>query len=292
MKAIYALLFMISMSSANIFAVQKETSEPYISGNTFKAYCDFAFDEKKQFIDPKRVFEGCTIFIKTDYLNTFFSKIHPWINVKYIIVTHNSDYPAPGECEQYLDDEKIIAWFGMNVEGKPHPKLHPIPIGIANKRWPHGNVKLVREKQAATKKVKKEILLYSNFLVATRFQERNEVSQLFSNEPYCLTASPKDFGSYLMDLARSKFVLSPRGNGLDCHRTWESLLMGAYPIVKTSTIDSMYEGLPVVIVNDWKEINEEFLNKKYEEFQSREFNMEKAYFSYWQALINSVKGGM
>ena len=56
---------------------------------------------------------------------------------------------------------------------------------------------------------------------------------------------------------RYAFVVSPHGNGLDCHRTWESLVLGNIPIVKRSSIDPLYEGLPVVIVDDWREITPE-----------------------------------
>ena len=31
--------------------------------------------------------------------------------------------------------------------------------------------------------------------------------------------------------ARAQFVLSPRGNGVDCHRTWDVLAVGAIPVV-------------------------------------------------------------
>ncbi len=50
------------------------------------------------------------------------------------------------------------------------------------------------------------------------------------------------------------FEASPHGNGLDCHRTWEALLLKTVPIVKTSVLDPLYDGLPVVIVEDWAEI--------------------------------------
>ena len=55
------------------------------------------------------------------------------------------------------------------------------------------------------------------------------------------------------------FVLSPHGNGLDCHRTWEALCLGCIPIVKTSAIDYLYEDLPVLIVKEWFDITKEIL---------------------------------
>ena len=59
-----------------------------------------------------------------------------------------------------------------------------------------------------------------------------------------------------------QFALSPRGHGLDSHRTWELLFFGAIPIVKTSRLDAMYRGLPVVIVTSWQDVcTEGFLGR-------------------------------
>ena len=40
------------------------------------------------------------------------------------------------------------------------------------------------------------------------------------------------------------FWLSPRGNGLDCHRTWEALYLDIIPIVWHSTLDPLYRKPP------------------------------------------------
>lgn len=272
-----------------IEARDTESSEPYISGDTFRAHCDFIFDETRQSLNPYKVKNGNTIFVKTDFLPAFFSKIHPRIKEKYILITHNSDFSMTEKYSKFLEDDKIIAWFAQNVENYSHLKLHPLPIGLANKYWSHGNVNLINEMMQIAPNLEKKILLYMNFLIATRVNERSMVADMFREEPYCVIESPKEYGAYLTDLAQSKFVLSPRGNGLDCHRTWESLLMGAIPIVKTSSLDPMYEDLPVLIVGDWNEINDEFLLKKYEEMSLNDYNTEKKYFEYWLNLIKSYK---
>ena len=90
----------------------------------------------------------------------------------------------------------------------------------------------------------------------------------FAYQPFCYTAGRKNWDAYLNDMAQSKFVLSPEGAGIDSHRTWEALLMGCYPIVLSSTLNPLYEDLPVVVVSNWNEITEEFLKKKKEEFAS------------------------
>lgn len=267
-------------------------SYPFISGDGFRSYCDFIIDETDntlQNFNPQDVKEGSTIFLKTDFLEHFFQRFHPLIPHRYILVTHNCDYAIPGSCSVYLDDPKLIAWFGQNVDRFQHPKLHPIPIGVANSYWHHGKIEVFKEVQELSKELPKKNWLYLNFEPWTYPQERTPVYEKFRSAPFCKRTGSLEPKSFLLDLAESMFVLSPRGNGLDTHRTWETLLMGAIPIVRTSALDPMFDELPVLIIQDWNEITLEFLESKWEEMKSKKYNMEKLYAEYWLNLISSYK---
>ena len=65
--------------------------------------------------------------------------------------------------------------------------------------------------------------------------------------------------------------------------------MGAIPIVKTSASDEMFDDLPVLIVEDWNIIDQEFLLDQYVEMQQNEYNMDKLYIEYWLHLIDTFK---
>jgi hypothetical protein len=65
-------------------------------------------------------------------------------------------------------------------------------------------------------------------------------------------------------MAKSKFILSPEGTGIDCHRIYESIYFDAVPLLKTSRMDNFYKNLPVLIVDKWEDITEDFLNTNYE----------------------------
>ena len=56
--------------------------------------------------------------------------------------------------------------------------------------------------------------------------------------------------------ARAQFVLSPRGNGVDCHRTWDVLAVGAIPVVLRHgpAFDAVFDGQPVLLVRSWAEV--------------------------------------
>jgi hypothetical protein len=279
--------FFFLINHLSLLSLERGSSAPFISGDTFRSYADHIFDETTSDLIPRKVKTGDLVFVKTDYLETFFAHYHPLIKEPYILLTHNSDHPAPGPCFSYLDDPKLLAWFAQNVEVEPHPKLHPIPIGIANKCWEHGNPNIFLNFLSARKNQDRPILCYLNFAPSTYPKERPYVWNLFYRQPWCVVSQPKALPLYLRDLSQSKFVLSPRGNGLDCHRTWEALLLGAIPILRTSTLDPLLADLPVLIVDEWETITESYLNKQYESIKQKSYNLEKIFIKYWIQRIRS-----
>jgi hypothetical protein len=76
--------------------------------------------------------------------------------------------------------------------------------------------------------------------------------------------------------------------GLDCHRTWEALALGHIVLVPTSSLDSLYTGLPVVMLNDWKEITSSNLERWLLRFQGNCGTDEKLKSSYWIAKMKEL----
>lgn len=265
----------------------RESSSPFISGDSFRSIATWIYDEDRQ-DEPKNISKNEIIFLKTDFLKDFFNNIHPYIKYPYILITHNSDYGAPYKYEKFLDDPKIIAWFAQNPT-TIHDKLIPIPIGIQNQYLEKGSLKYYQTfLQKSNDDIQnRNIFLYMN--LADTHVERLEVKRHFRNKDYCQEIKCKSFENYLNDLKNSIFVLSPKGNGLDCHRTWETLLAGAIPVVKSSVLDKIYEGLPVMIVNDWKTVKFEDFEIYLKSLKRKKINLEKIYFEYWKKLIYSLK---
>ena len=57
------------------------------------------------------------------------------------------------------------------------------------------------------------------------------------------------------DLSKHKFCISPPGNGVDCHRTWECLYLGVIPIVEKSPHMSYFDDLPILFVDNYDNIS-------------------------------------
>lgn len=98
---------------------------------------------------------------------------------------------------------------------------------------------------------------------------------------------------YYKEISKFKFVLSPPGAGVDCHRTWEALHLGCIPIVEQSSIRELYTDLPILVVDKWEDINEELLVKKYNEImkekENGKYNMNKITLNYWIRIILNKK---
>ena len=80
-----------------------------------------------------------------------------------------------------------------------------------------------------------------------------------------------DYPNFLLNLAKHKFVLCPRGNAIDCHRNWEVLYMRRVPVMMTDTylMDLFYD-YPVLWVHDYADVTGDLLkdnNHLYEEAQ-------------------------
>ena len=273
-------------------ASKRAPSFPYITGDTFREYADFIFDETKVPLDTNKIHPGDIVFVNTYYLDDFLQRVYPHIIVSFIILTHNSDIGITKRYKKFLDDDKIIAWFGQNVFFT-HKKLFPVPIGIPNRYWGSpdshqympGNLNLLE--RIINRQLQKKKLLYVNLGMTNT--DRIELLKTMKTKPFCYIQNKKKWDRYLEDLAQSKFVLSPEGNGLDCHRTWEAMLLNAIPVVKSSTLDALFEDLPVLIIEDWDEITEKFLCEKNEEFTKKEYTMSKLYIHYWFEKIEQIK---
>src|SRR5438046_10522972 len=84
------------------------------------------------------------------------------------------------------------------------------------------------------------------------------------------------------------FVLSPHGTGLDCHRTWEALALGHIVLVPSSSLDSLFDGLPVIPLKNWSDITPESLDKWLSLYPHGASDAERLTSRYWINRMRSL----
>lgn len=277
-----------------------EVSDNFLFRWEFQKYCHHVYDprtDKKHFptnpdggvtFDPENVRPGDIVFVRDPEL--FFATLYHNIKHPYIIVVHGQSFDGVEEkFYEFLDDERIIAYFTIHPIEKSHPKIRILPVGVV--QGPD-IVEQRQEMSALFKRLretsKKKQLLYCNFLDRTN-ETRKGVRECFEDAPYCCVAKRCSFSKYIKQVAESTFVLSPPGRGPDANRTWETLLVGSIPVVLSSQLNPLYEDLPVLVVNDWTDVNEDFLREKYSEILEKQYDLRKLYMEYWLKRIENVR---
>ena len=220
--------------------------------------------------------EGDKIFVKTDLLQFFFNNIFPNIQTKMYLITGCSDYEIDNKYLPYLNNDKIIKWIGVNISIQRHPKICKMLIGFQEpdrrRNGPAegegGDQELLYEMYNNKKPFNDKLTkLFISFFGNTH-SSRSNINNIFKNLKYVDFGEKMNFEDYLKKINDYKFVLCPRGNGLDTHRFCEILLMGSVPIVEKNGLYDLYEKFPCIIVDNFNEVN-------YKMLQDYTFDIEK-----------------
>ena len=191
------------------------------------------------------------VFCYPHRLTLLGSKIDLFQN-QFILVTHNSDENITPRYLYIIENPKIIKIYSQNI-GFEHPKLVFLPIGIANKMWPHGNsdslLLTMHNKIPKTKDV------YFYFDVNTNYSKRSECKSILESKGLVF-GSPIPNNEYLRSLAQYKFSICPEGNGMDSHRIWESIYLNVIPIMlKTSFTILLKRSYPCILLDSWQDFD-------------------------------------
>lgn len=275
----------------------------------------------KDNIDPaiyvKNIKDGDVIWVQAAQVVHFINDVFPLIRERFILLVSDGDESFPERQSQSLDmrnfieDDRVIHIFSQNIDGTiPSNKISPLPIGIdfhsitctggyfgEHQQTIEQQEKVLEDILSTlrpTSERKKRALI--DFHLADRPIYGGEVRGAIANRIMSSGVIDRlDSRIARETLWRRKgqyaFSVSPHGNGLDCHRTWEDLVLGCIVIVKTSPLDSMYEGLPVVIVKDWSEINKSNFDlwlKQYGDAFTNPKYRERLTHKYWMNKIRNI----
>jgi hypothetical protein len=176
------------------------------------------------------------------------------------VLIHNGDQ---------IPDQKfydLLVSSGLNVYSvncaDGYSGVKPLPIGLENRHLRRNgigrefaihedNIFQLNSFQGTCSDV------FSSFNLSTNFVERSKAKNEIQKSGYVFTEPNLSTRDYQRSVRQSRFVISPPGNGSDCHRTWEAIYLGAIPIVLKQYINSeLLDLFPVIAVNKWQEFLE------------------------------------
>lgn len=266
---------------------------------------------------------GDIVWVKCRHIPQFCSEIVPTLRHPIVLLIADGDESFPTDCgnnfdvKTLLNNQFIVHIFTQNYDYSGQTdKITRIPIGmdfhtIAYKGrtggWGEFGSPHQQEAQLATvsKRLKPTYArkkgafvdfhhsdsMHGEFQRYLQFgEDRKSIFQRLASTGLIHYGSWMRRSQLWQKKGEYAFSISPHGNGLDCHRTWEDLILGCIVIVKTSPLDKLYEGLPVVIVNDWSEVTRENLNDwiiQYGDAFTNTSYREKLTNAYWLSIIQA-----
>ena len=294
----------------------RPSSYPFISGDTFRNCADEIIDsfrnqkdfenslEKlapERFIGNERryvlfvdlsihLIDGCEGLL-LDYLAMKQDVIYNRI----ILIFHNGDKTPPQSFFFKLSQLGVVSFATDMLDGVEG--VTPIPQGLENRfRRRNGIMRPYLRRIDKECGIEEEINIrersfFSCFKVDTNPIERTAAREISIANGVWGPAERIEPKQYRNIVAKSLFVISPPGNGIDCHRTWESIYLGAVPVVKRGFLaDTLSAHLPILVVNEWQEVfslERRALEDLY--FRIRSVDRTAAYFAYWQEVIDMAR---
>jgi hypothetical protein len=254
--------------------------------------------------------DGDTVYICSSALLDFVNRILPQIKTRFILLSGDSDASIPtsvlpsDEFCKLISSGYLIVWFSQNLGFSPKvvPKVRHLPIGLdyhtmANNDmfWGPRSAPIIQEELLMAISARGRPLAGRQTKAYTTFHfaiHRGTRQQAYDQIPKELVYYEPDHISRETSWNKQieyAFVVSPQGEGMDCHRTWEALCLGCIPIVISTPLNYMFDGLPVLIVESWSDINPELLRKTQSEYSKKEWSTDsnKLLLKYWQNEIQS-----
>ncbi len=302
-----------------------ENYQKIVSSRGILRSCDL-FNRSPQSSSPDidfgegaRLPPGGSIYCCTDALENFANHVIDRIAEPFVLVSGDADTVVSpqtlgeGVFEKILTHPTLLRWYAQNIGAKGE-ELHFLPIGLDyHTMWHAPDVwgdavnrtafeqerVLLDLRNKAAPAQNRKCLVYCNWHLRLHYRGRDGLPMAKEERVQCLGQidrsvcffEPTFAPRYMTWSSQTEyaFVLSPAGNGPDTHRLWEALVLGCIPIVRRNFLSEFLSDLPVVVVDDWREITAAFLQKSLAAIGARRFNFAKLYLEYWR---RAIRGGV
>lgn len=241
-------------SSINRLIGRRPSSSPYLSGDSFRAFADFVFEQNHTGRGNTHSKPGGVWFCESHLYERFYEEVIPNLKERVVVILGNSDRNFGAELEALSNQPLVSQVFAQNLKERVG-NVAALPIGLENAwRERHGRVSDFNRHR--TDLVNRKLQIIWGFSVETNPLERIEAASALLSSSIARRLPPLSTKDHRKALSENAFIACPPGNGLDTHRTWEAMYLGCIPIVLRSYATESFRrvGLPILIVNSFAEL--------------------------------------
>lgn len=281
-------------TSASLFGALPRTSTfPFLSADFFRLLATDVFENgewKSRFDRPQRIaFATAEAAREPDFVDNIGRMARDRFGKNFsAVLIHDGDIiPDVPDLLAMLAYSNFV--YSVNLV-EESGRLKALPIGLENAyRNMNGSPDHFISNFFQSSPTLKTRTVMASFRVRTNPTIRVQVREIFANSDYGFqppNLTPKE---NFVRMSESQFVISPPGNGLDCHRTWEAIALRAIPVVLEGTLSPLFcESLPIMCVKDYRHflaLSRGDLDRLYRDIISKNSSM--AYAPYWVSKLTA-----
>ena len=235
--------------ASKVFEIKKERDYMTLFIDNIRLY-------KRDIVDIKP--EDKTVIDKLQSKNDLLQLCGHFSSMRFIIFTNLEDTPT----DEYIFDaipDNVLCVSAVNAIAHGG-KVIPAPYGVQRRMNPQDNRIGSIELHMDHPPSKPSGLLYVSHNENSN-SERKGIKDLFDGKEWAeVNQNRAPYSVFLHNLTNSKFMICPKGNGIDCHRNWEVLYMRRVPVMtRDRYLEKLFENYPVLFVDKYSDITEELL---------------------------------
>jgi len=268
---------------------ERVSSYPYLCSDTYLAKSQHSILDKP---DLNHFMKNCSSEIEYQSLYIVGELVQELIKTKSLMPRVKTLIIMESDTTQYESElanlypyvEKI---YSNNLIGSSSRCL-PIPLGLERQAYRSAGRLNNFKHKSLIKREKRLIQLLIAWNDKTN-PSRSIYRKQFKGDSRCLIVENRLHANTIHKLMRkSRFIPCPAGNGLDTHRVWEAIYLGAVPVILESEFcgDATW---PVIVVKNWSEL----LEKSKEEldllFTKHSLNQQKS-IDFGVTILSNIFG--
>jgi len=238
------------------FESKRSSSYPFLACDTYALGADLWVSGKEDLGKLESWADEKTVYAEVSSASMLLEKLQsiqtaPQLRAIYL---GDSDVPAPEDVLSKLLDfcQKI---YCVNLMKSNTDRIVCLPIGLENKKYSGGGLLENYKKQVSFEVDSRPIGLLISWNDETNLNERLLArSTLIKSSLTYEVRERLPFQSMSRLMRSALMVPCPVGNGVDTHRFWEALYLGALPVIlRKNELDFDFD-VPKLSISDWSEL--------------------------------------
>lgn len=239
----------------------RRASFPFVSGDTFRIAAQHIVDAPGDLSEAAAALLASrgeqVVFTSTDAAAAVLTGLPDTITARVRLLIHNGDTPPLDVIREQA--HRFLRVHSVNWMGSREIAL-PLPIGLENVAYcMNGRYELFRDALPARRQALEAGRARTHGVLLAFSDHTNPAARTPARQAFLTSGLDVSAPTWLSQrqyqrmLRSHHFVVSPPGNGLDCHRTWEAMYVGTIPIVLAEAWPFRDHDWPVLVVDEWSD---------------------------------------